>query len=240
MIQSKISISSKKYYTCQLTAEIPVKITIVAIILPEGFAIVEPLQGGEKELIKYAQQMKNSDPVVEFEITYSSPEYYWTRSVHKLDFPSIYETIIQSGSMTMMPVIIKGGKQYHVILSPSPGGFKKLIRMLKARFEEVSIKHLSTRPWYSRRSILTLKQEEAILLAYKAGYYDIPRRVKIADLAPRIKIKRVAMQERLRRAELKIINDFMREQFMIFLLTGHNFAPQSMQNLLVFSTIVPQ
>jgi len=43
MIQSIVKIASKNYYSCELTARIPVKVTLLTINGVEGFAIIESL-----------------------------------------------------------------------------------------------------------------------------------------------------------------------------------------------------
>lgn len=213
MIQTYLQISSKDYYLCELTKKIPVKVTIVTIRLPEGYGLIEALRGGEKNIQLYVQSIKASKSVVEFEVTYSSPSLYWTRSIHNLDFPSIYETILESGSMSLLPIIIVNGIQYHNVYSPSREALKKLLEILKSRFTTVKIVSLSSTPLRPDVGLLTAKQLEAFKLAYNKGYYEIPRRskVNIETLAQHISIKRVAMQERLRRAESRIITDYARK-----------------------------
>ncbi|WP_114579380.1 helix-turn-helix domain-containing protein [Saliphagus sp. LR7] len=47
---------------------------------------------------------------------------------------------------------------------------------------------------------LTEAQEEAINEAYDLGYYDVPRRISLEDLAAELEISHQALSERLRRA----------------------------------------
>ncbi|MFC4987858.1 helix-turn-helix domain-containing protein [Saliphagus infecundisoli] len=47
---------------------------------------------------------------------------------------------------------------------------------------------------------LTEAQEEAIRAAYELGYYDVPRRISLEDLATELEISHQALSERLRRA----------------------------------------
>ena len=213
MIQTYLQISSKDYYLCELTEKIPVKVTIVTIRLPEGYGLIEALEGGEKTIQSYVESIKASESVLEFEVTYTSPTIYFTRSVHNLDFPSIYETILESGSMSLLPIVIVKGVQYHTVFSPSRNALKMLLTTLKSRFSKVKIISLSSTPSRSTPALLTPKQLEAFQLAYKKGYYEIPRRskVNIKRLAQDSGIKRVAMQERLRRAEQRILTDYARK-----------------------------
>lgn len=207
MIQTIIQISSNDYYSCELTKKIPVKLTIVTIRLPEGFGILEALDGGEETIKAYIEEYKASDSIQECEVMFSSPTVYWTRTVHKLDFPSIYETVLESGNMSFLPIIIANGIQSHTIISPSRDALKKLLKTLKYRFTRVKIVSLLSTP-FSPSEVLTIKQLEAFKLAFNAGYYEIPRRSKLTKLAKHLGIKRVAMQERLRRAELRILTDY--------------------------------
>ena len=213
MIQTNLQISSKDYYLCELTKKIPVKVTIVTIRLPEGYGLIEALEGGEKSIQLYVDSIRASESVLEFEVTYSSPKVYFTRSVHDLDFPSIYETILEAGSMSLLPIIIVKGIQYHTVYSPSRDALKTLLAMLKSRFTTVKILSLSSTPLRSEQTLLTPKQLEAFKLAFNRGYYEIPRRSKIniETLAQHLGIKRVAMQERLRRAELRILTDYVKK-----------------------------
>lgn len=210
LIQTNLQISSKDYYLCELTKKIPVKVTIVTIRLPEGYGLIEALEGGEGTIQLYVDSIKASESVLEFEVTYSSPNIYFTRSVHNLDFPSIYETILKSGSMSLLPIIIVKGVQYHTVYSPSRNALKILLTTLKSRFTTVKIISLSSTPFKSEQTLLTPKQREAFELAYKKGYYEIPRRSKIniESLSQYLGIKRVATQERLRRAEQRILSDY--------------------------------
>jgi predicted DNA binding protein len=52
---------------------------------------------------------------------------------------------------------------------------------------------------------LTEQQHEILLMAYYAGYYDIPRRVSQGDLADRLGISTSAVSQRLRRAVAELI-----------------------------------
>jgi predicted DNA binding protein len=52
---------------------------------------------------------------------------------------------------------------------------------------------------------LTDKQEEAIELAYKEGYYDYPRRIELCGLAHLQGVRTSTFQEHLRKAEKKLM-----------------------------------
>jgi predicted DNA binding protein len=213
MIQATVQISSEGYYSCDLTRNIPVRVTLVTINGPVGFGIIESLDGSIKPLKQYIRNMKRSKNVLSIETTFKSDEAYWTRAVHELGGQSIYETVLQSGCMTRLPIIIESGIQSHVILAPSRKVFSELLKVLRSRFEIVKIRRLKSTATTTSQSTLTQKQLEAFKLAIQSGYYEIPRRSHLQTLANELGIKRVAMQERIRRAERAIVTEFAEEHF---------------------------
>lgn len=213
MVQTTIQVSSEDYYSCVLTARIPVRVAIVTINGDTGFGIVEPLAEGETAVRRYVEELRNSQSTVEVEVTHKSPEAYWTRVVHRLETESIYETILASGCMTRLPIVIEGGIQYHSILSPSRETLSELVHNLKARFDHVKFKRMKVIPTSPFQSLLTKKQDQAFRLAFETGYYEMPRKSNLVDLSKELGIKRVAMQERMRRAELRIMTRYAESSF---------------------------
>jgi predicted DNA binding protein len=208
MIQAILAIASESYYSCEITRRIPVRISLVAINGPEGYGIIDSLDGTEAPLKKYAQSMKRSKNILEFEITYKSATQYWTRAKHHMDGPTIHQTVLESGCMTRLPIIISDGKQTHTILSPSQEAFSKLYDTLRQRFTLVELERIRKSPTGLFTPMLSKKQEEAFKVAFQRGYYEIPRRCDIQEIASEIAIKRVAFQERLRRAERAIMKEY--------------------------------
>lgn len=209
MIEAVLQIASEKYYSCELTRKIPVRINLVTINGPEGFGIIESLDGGEAPLRKYIKFMKRSSSILEIEITHKSKLQYWTRAVHSIEGASIHDTILENGCMTKLPIIISRGSQFHTILAPTQDEFTKMFDSLKERFSSVKIKRIRRYPTGIVAPLLTAKQTEAVGLAYVRGYYEIPRKCEIQEIAKEVGIKRVAMQERLRRAERAILKEFV-------------------------------
>ncbi len=215
MIRSKIAISSKDYYSCELTQKIPVRVSILAINGSEGLGFYEALDNKTETLEDYVQLMQKSPQIKDIKVTHRSKNRFWTRVVHKLDYPSIHDTILESGSMTILPIVIENGVQYHNILSPTPNSFRDLQEKLQNRFTSIQLKALSSRPTETIQDLLTDKQYAAFQLALKKGYYEVPRRCTLEEISAELGIKRVAMQERIRRAELRIIEGYTNSSFFI-------------------------
>ncbi|PNX52837.1 MAG: hypothetical protein BV458_07490 [Thermoplasmata archaeon M9B2D] len=208
MIEAVLQIASENYYSCEITRTIPVRVSLVAINGPEGFGIIESLDGTETPLKRYAKSMKHSKNIIEFEVTHRSETQYWTRARHFMKDKSILETVLESGCMTKLPIVIANGKQTHTILSPTQMEFSRMFDNLKRRFTSVELERLRRYPSSISNPLLTKKQEEAFEIAWIRGYYDMPRKSEIKNLASEIGIKRVAFQERLRRAEKAIAKEF--------------------------------
>ena len=208
VLECLLQIAAENYYSCELTDKIPVRVSIMTINGDTGFGVIEPVKGVESHLEEYVDKLKDDQDISEVEVTYKSPKAYWTRVVHHLEGPSIYETILSSGCMSQLPIIIQDGVQKHTVLAPSRDTVKEMLSLLRKRFSEVQLLRLRTTPYTKSGVPLTDKQMDAFRLAHESGYYEIPRRVKIAELAKKLDISRVAMQERLRRAERNIMNAY--------------------------------
>ncbi len=204
-----MEISSEQYYSCQLTQETPVHVRIMTINGDTGFGIIESMRGEEEDIKRYVSRLRESSSTVVVEVTHRSPDAYWTRVVHHISGPSIYETILESGCMTLLPISISSGTQVHSVLAPSKPVLRQLLDLLRKRFTRVRVLRVRAGPPDLTGITLTPKQKEAIVLAIENGYYSIPRGVSAADLAAEIGISRVAMQERLRRAEKRIMNGYL-------------------------------
>ncbi|MHA2141320.1 MAG: helix-turn-helix domain-containing protein [Candidatus Thorarchaeota archaeon] len=208
VLQCTIEVGAEDYYSCDLTKKIPVRVTLVTINGDTGFGITESSKGDEEAIKNYIEGLEASSSIKEVNILHRSPEAYWTRVVHKLDRASIHETILDSGCMTRLPIVVEHGLQYHTILAPSQDTLSELVRSLRTRFPHVRIRRLKSQPTASFRVALTEKQQDAFLLAFQSGYYEMPRKSRIDKMCKKLGIKRVAMQERLRRAEQRIITEY--------------------------------
>jgi predicted DNA binding protein len=58
-----------------------------------------------------------------------------------------------------------------------------------------------------QRAGLTEKQHEAVLLAYRMGYFDSPRQAGLAEIAAELDISRQALASRLRRGLRHIVGN---------------------------------
>jgi predicted DNA binding protein len=211
MIEARLEITAEGYYSCDITRRIPVRVDLVSINGPLGFGIIHSRTGDEKPLIDYVKALKKSASISEVRVTHESTLQYWTEVIHQLKNTSIHETILESGCMSKLPIVIEGGTQIHHLLAPDQEAFRLAFDTLRKRFAKVRVLNVRRLGGSSLGPSLTKKQDEAIRLAITKGYYEIPRKTEIKHLAKKLKIKRVAMQERIRRAERTIMNQFVQD-----------------------------
>lgn len=187
------------------------RVNLVSINGPLGFGIIQSLTGKEKPLSVYVKALKQSSSIVEVRVTHETPEQYWTEVIHRLKKKSIHETILECGCMSRFPIVIEGGTQIHHLLAPNQDAFRLTFDTLRSRFSKVRVLNIRRSPRGTLGPGLTKKQMDAVKLAISRGYYDMPRKSEIKHLAKKLKIKRVAMQERLRRAERTIMHEYADE-----------------------------
>lgn len=57
---------------------------------------------------------------------------------------------------------------------------------------------------------LTDRQREALEIAYEAGFFDVPRRATLSELAAELEISDQAVSERLRRGQTRLLEEYLR------------------------------
>ena len=120
-----------------------------------------------------------------------------------------------AGCIPVMPVNYKGGLEYCRLLAFTKGGLDGAISRL-SKVSKLEIQSKSVLPKESARGAITIpvddflgaltkKQLGAFLAAMQMGYYSMPKRVTVDQIASSQKTKRSTYEEHLRKAELKIL-----------------------------------
>lgn len=92
------------------------------------------------------------------------------------------------------------------LLGPDADSIRRLIGGLKETGREVKIH--CTREQESRNA-LTFRQKQALLLAFDMGFYDIPQRTTLQEMAPYLKCSKSTLNVMLRRAERKVLAEYL-------------------------------
>ncbi len=128
---------------------------------------------------------------------------------------STISMIEASNCIPVMPVSYEKGYEYCKVIAFSWEDVKRAMDRLSS-VSKVEIESKSIIPRQSARSAMTIpldeflgsltrRQLQAFLQAMEMGYYDLPKRVTIDEIASSRGVPRSTFEEHLRKAELKIL-----------------------------------
>jgi predicted DNA binding protein len=100
---------------------------------------------------------------------------------------------------------IKDGHVQWKLITGEKGSLLNLIKNLEELGCEVELKK-STK--LTKRAILTERQEEIVRIAFEKGYFEIPKKTTIDELAKLFRVSASTLAEILQRGEKKIINQY--------------------------------
>jgi len=115
--------------------------------------------------------------------------------------PWLLISLIKSEVILKMPVIIKNGIANWEILAP-----QEKISTLNKLFAEKGIDFkLKSIGKYREEPQLTARQSEVLDLALKQGYYEIPRKITLTQLADKLAVAKSTLSGILRRIDKKLV-----------------------------------
>lgn len=115
--------------------------------------------------------------------------------------PWLLTAMIESGVLLEPPIRVKNGVAAWRVVSP-----RRAIDRLLRKLDERGIRYrLRSIGEYKSKTKLTRRQAEVLSLAIERGYYDVPKRVTLEELARELGIAKSTLSEVLRSAERKMI-----------------------------------
>jgi len=117
---------------------------------------------------------------------------------------SSYDKVVQSNILYSNPITVQRGYEIHDVIATDPDRMKKMLEEL-SEIGELKILKVGDYKAEDSPVKLTAKQKEALNIALSQNYYSWPRKVNLAELALSSNISMRAFQERLRRAEAKML-----------------------------------
>ena len=125
----------------------------------------------------------------------------------------------QNNILKIPPDMYKGGWEYYRLICFRSEDLKNLCNTLEEKKfpYEILRKKLFNGSISSSLSLtadalfadLTEKQMDAVLSAFNQGYYGVPRKTDVKTIARRKKVPRTTFTEHLRKAENRLINQFL-------------------------------
>ena len=116
------------------------------------------------------------------------------------------------GGYVSLPYEIRGGKVKITFLGSAKQvrDFIKLFEDAGVRTRIISLTDAQFPP-HSPLSRLTEKQRRALITAYTLGYYDVPKKIGLVQLAEKLDLAHSTSDVQLRRAERRLLNHIMNE-----------------------------
>lgn len=126
---------------------------------------------------------------------------YWISAVPGTVDQRAYEAAIDSGGVYLQSRRAKNG-WYTTMNYPDQECFQEFQRRITEAGMEIDPRVVRTGQYLLSGGAfdLTEKQEAVLTAAIESGYFEIPRRTTLADIADRLSISEQAASERLRRA----------------------------------------
>lgn len=118
----------------------------------------------------------------------------------------LYEAVSRCEGFLMSESVALGSMQVKAIFKKDES-LKDALEFLDAR--KISAKVLRVAS-IGRKIALTTRQHELLKTAFEKGYMDCPRRIGIKDLSDMLRVSKSAVSETLRRAERKIIEQYLK------------------------------
>ena len=186
-----IAILSKEYSN--------IKFEILSILPTEkmvGNALVKISGPGLENILK---EIKGHSSCLELHVIDNSED---SKIVNvKTNDPWLLISLIKSEVILKMPVIVENGIATWEVLAPHEkiAKFNELLGEKKVKFKLKSITK------YKKEVTLTKRQSEVLDLAVKLGYYEIPRKITLTELADKLEIAKSTLSGIIRRIDKKLI-----------------------------------
>lgn len=124
----------------------------------------------------------------------------------KTEDPLILTALMKTQLLLMYPLTVKNGiVEVKVIAERSK--IDQFLLKLEHKTINFSIRSIG---YYHGTRLLTQKQNEILQIANKKGYYDIPRKISLSNLAKELNISPSALSETFRRIHKKISINHLR------------------------------
>ena len=138
------------------------------------------------------------------------------------DFCDFYDKIMSKRILVLTPYVMSRGLRKFIAVVPDKGELNAFHKMLERHGQVLSRERLTFEQAMSHlernvvsidlNSMLTPRQLEILSIAYRHGYYDWPRKIRLDEISSLMKISKTTVSEHIRRAELKIIRFMLKNR----------------------------
>jgi len=212
MYKCKFKFSHKNCWLADVSKKFP-HLTFIdnaAYVKPNGDLMdICLVKGDTKDIKEVTKFLRNHKSVISARIVEQGKDYLFlqvTGNRKTMFFTTPF--ISKYNCFRMGDVVAKNGYEGLVIGAPKKSDINALISSLKSHGKITNKYIIKTAAKIVK---LTKKQRKALELAYYNKYYDIPRGIDLGKLASKMSINKSTFREHLKRAEIKIIKDYLEE-----------------------------
>jgi predicted DNA binding protein len=125
---------------------------------------------------------------------------------YEADERSLYEFLWESSLPPEFPIVVEDGEMTFDVTATRPGfeAFGDALDATGRRYELLSVVHTDR-----RESLLTDRQRECLATAHAGGYFDVPKRCTLAELAADLGVDKSTASETIRRATERVVGQFL-------------------------------
>lgn len=191
-------------YTSDLTRRLAVEIKVLSgHTTPAGSVGLWELNGADAVLPRAVEELRAHRNIRRADVLQKRPGSWILETVDTE--AEVSNALIGAGLVFLPPVVIADGFETYRVFALQRKQVDKAVKALAKR-NKVEVRSIHERVVASSPlAQLTAKQREAIEVAWRAGWYDRPRRTDQQALARALGVSRPALAERLARAETNVM-----------------------------------
>jgi hypothetical protein len=125
---------------------------------------------------------------------------------YEADERSLYEFLWESSLPPEFPIVVENGAMTFDVTASRPQfeAFGDALDATGRRYELLSVVHANP-----DESLLTDRQLECLAAAHRRGYFDVPKRCTLADVAADLGVDKSTASETIRRATDRVVGQFL-------------------------------
>ena len=132
-----------------------------------------------------------------------------------IDMPPLSEILKELRLVTRFPVSFSGAEGRLLVVAPKGKVRTLLSRMLKIA-PETRVEAIRSEVFEGPTGLLTPRQQEVFQVALSVGYWDVPRRATLADIALRLHVAKSSISETLAMIEKKLLHEIHESDLQLF------------------------
>ena len=209
----RIPLRKGQSYLQRVSSEYPDMLVEILSYLPvdRDEVLTDLRLKGNFPMDEVLEKARSSPDVTTLEVLGREVQSIKLRVRSRLSNPSVVRTAIELKLLPDFPDHIRAGDLTTVVISTNEA-IGNLYRLLSGRFPGTTIESIRREGLDAMHGSLTPHQTDVFLAAMSSGYWDIPRRVNLSDLAAVLHVSKSTLHETLANVEYKLLHE-MEDRF---------------------------